>query len=1132
MCRRFICLATFILVSCLILAGTADAELVGWWKLDETSGNIAYDSSGNGNDGRLQGDPQWVEGQVGGALEFDGNGDYVDCGNAASLDIYGADAQVTIALWVKTPNVGQVHGSLVTKGEWKDGYSLLIKGEPRKLWAVDSDTTLSADPLTNDQWYHVAVTTDGATGEVRFYINGQLSGVRTKNSSGIGQTGMPVNIAREQRGGGRWNFNGMIDDVRIYNRVQTQEEIQAIVRGEAYPFASSPTPADGDIHVDPWVTLSWSPGDFAVSHDVYLGENFDDVNEGTGDTFRGNQIDTYFFVGFPGFPYPGGLVSGTTYYWRIDEVNNANAASPWKGDVWSFIVPPKKAHSPEPADEATFVDPYGTLGWVAGWDAVAHYVYFGDDYDTVLNAAGGTAQAGATYNPGDLEFMKTYYWRVDEFDGASTYTGNVWSFMTGPAFTDPDLRGWWKFDEGRGSVAFDWSGYSNHGTLVGGLQWVAGNIESALQFDGTDDYIDLDDPAELQITGNITLAAWIKSEGVGGERNIIAKGYVFSPNGEIRLQLNGGNYNVGSLDADGQHEVSAGGADADINQWVHLAGTYDGSKWNIYRNGQLLNSAENGVGAVPVAVGWAIGSRGGDMIDQLFEGLIDDVRIYSRVLTQAEIAAIMAVSEASRPSPSNLAADVRHTATLRWRAGDLAASHEVYFGTDEDAVKNAVTTSPEYKGAMAIGSESYDPGKLAWATTYYWRIDEVNSLNPGSPWMGSVWSFTTGDFLVVDDFEDYDIGNNEIWWAWKDGLGYVAHNNEPGYPGNGTGSEVGDGSTGSYTEENIVNAGAQSMPYFYNNNKQGYACYSEAEKTLIDTRDWTEQGVAELSLWFRGYPASVGSFVEGPVGTFTMTASGADIWYQSDEFHYAYKVLTGPGSIVAKVVSVGDTDDWAKAGVMIRETLDADSKHAMMIVSQASGITFQRRSETSGDSAADDAVNITTPYWVKIERDLAGNFTAYSSANGSTWQMQGVSEPIQMGSNVYIGLAVTAHNTAATCEAVFTNVTTTGSVGTQWANQDVGIVSNDVEPLYVVIANSAGTPAVVIYDDPAATQIDTWTEWVIPLQVFADQGIDLTNVDRIAVGLGIRGNMTIPGGSGKMLFDDIRLYRPREAAEQ
>ena len=81
------------------------------------------------------------------------------------------------------------------------------------------------------------------------------------------------------------------------------------------------------------------------------------------------------------------------------------------------------------------------------------------------------------------------------------------------------------------------------------------------------------------------------------------------------------------------------------------------------------------------------------------------------------------------------------------------------------------------------------------------------------------------------------------------------------------------------------------------------------------------------------------------------------------------------------------------------------------------------------------------------------------------------------------------------------------------------------------MSNSTGTPAIVIHDDPAAANIDTWTEWVIPLQTFIDQGINLTNVNRIAVGLGTRGNMTIPGGKGKMYIDDIRLYQTREAAE-
>ena len=94
-----------------------------------------------------------------------------------------------------------------------------------------------------------------------------------------------------------------------------------------------------------------------------------------------------------------------------------------------------------------------------------------------------------------------------------------------------------------------------------------------------------------------------------------------------------------------------------------------------------------------------------------------------------------------------------------------------------------------------------------------------------------------------------------------------------------------------------------------------------------------------------------------------------------------------------------------------------------------------------------------------------------------------------------------------------------------------GDPNNSDEPLYVAVSNSAGTPAVVIHDDPAAATIETWTEWVIPLSAFADQGIVLTNVDGIAIGLGTQGNLTITGGSGKMYFDDIRLYRPRETAE-
>ncbi|MFC1795152.1 hypothetical protein ACFL3Q_16395, partial [Planctomycetota bacterium] len=433
---------------------------------------------------------------------------------------------------------------------------------------------------------------------------------------------------------------------------------------------------------------------------------------------------------------------------------------------------------------------------------------------------------------------------------------------------------------------------------------------------------------------------------------------------------------------------------------------------------------------------------------------------------------------------------------------------------------------------------SCSPAKLDWNTTYYWRIDEVNDLNPDSPWKGPVWSFTTADFMIVDDFESYDAYENQIWFSWHDGLGYGTPGTADYYAGNGTGAAVGDETTVSYTEETIVHSGNQSMPLSYDNNKQGFAMYSETELMLIAPRDWTEQGVTDLSLWFRGYPGSIGSFTEAPVGTYTTTGSGADIWNDADEFHYGFKMLTGPGSIVAKVLSVDNTDPWAKAGVMIRETLDAGSKFAAVFITPGNGCRYQARMDTDIDATSDTSVAtaeqiaITAPYWVKLERDVAGNFRGYYSANGSTWQqMSWNPRNISMSSNVYIGLAVTSHNTGAICEAVFSNVTITGTVGTQWANQDIGIPSNDTEPMYIAVSNSTGTPAVVYHDDPAAATIDTWTEWVIPLQAFADQGITLTDVDKIAIGLGNKGNMTTAGGSGKMFFDDIRLYRPRDAAE-
>ncbi|MHC4206377.1 MAG: carbohydrate binding domain-containing protein, partial [Planctomycetota bacterium] len=395
-------------------------------------------------------------------------------------------------------------------------------------------------------------------------------------------------------------------------------------------------------------------------------------------------------------------------------------------------------------------------------------------------------------------------------------------------------------------------------------------------------------------------------------------------------------------------------------------------------------------------------------------------------------------------------------------------------------------------------------------------------------WEGEIWSFSTVEGFVVDDFEDYS-ADVPIWESWLDGLGFGSPGTPDFNPGNGTGSAVGDDTTGSTTEETIVNSGRQSMPFFYDNNKQGSANYSETEHTLDQTGNWTERGVTELSLWFRGYPASVGSFVEAPAGTFTMTGSGADIWavdgVEADEFHFAYKMLNGAGSIIVKVESVQNTNEWAKAGVMIRETLDPGSAHATVVITPEQGVSFQRRFVTAGTSTDETTGGITAPHWVKIERSMSGTFTASHSTNGTTWQPLGTPQNIQMNANVHVGLALTAHDPALTCEAVFSNITMTGAVTGQWVNQDIGIASNDPEPMYVALADSTGALGVVAHEDPAATQIDTWIQWSIDLTEFGDQGVDLTGIQKMLIGVGDRTN-PITGGSGKMYFDDIMVGNP------
>ena len=708
--RKMIHLVALILVLSMAPTGTTQAELVGRWRFDEGSGTTAYDSSGKGNDGVLVGGATWATGRFGGGLELDGTSGYVSV-----PDFELTTNAITFAIWVNGWKAG----------DWAPLISSRVVGQCemifsnddtlRYVWNNDSSDTwgwTGGPVIPEDTWTMLAVTIDPDRAVAYVYTDADGLTSATNEIPHIEETVGALQIG--------WSYGnrfvrGIIDEAAVYDHALSEDEIMAVVKGEGLPHAIGPKPADGSLHLDTWVTLNWRAGDYAVSHDIYLGDNHEAVSNATvsSDEFRGNQIETFFVAGFPGFPYPDGLAPGTTYYWRIDEVNEANPESPWKGDVWSFSIPPKTAYYPDPADGTEIADQNSvTLSWTPGFGAILHTIYFGDDYDQVNNATGGTPVGTASYNPGVLEREKVYYWRVDEFDAALTYKGNVWSFTT------------------------------------------------------------------------------------------------------------------------------------------------------------------------PGAVGG--------------------------------------------PQPVHGAADVQMNAILGWTPADSAASHQLYFGTDKEAVRIASAGSPEDKGSVALGAESYNPGLLEAETTYYWRVDEVD--DQGDTARGPIWIFTTGAFLLVDDFESYtddDAAGQAIWQTWIDGFGIPDNGAQVGYL------------MPPYAEQTIVHGGDQSMPLLYTN--EAGVTNSEATMTLTAPRDWTEGGVAELSLWFRG------------------------------------------------------------------------------------------------DSA------------------------------------------------------------------------------------------NAAEPLYVAVSNSAGAPAVATYEDSSAATTRSWTQWQVPLQALTDQGINLTNIDKIAIGLGSQGGAAV-GGSGTLYVDDIRLY--------
>jgi regulation of enolase protein 1 (concanavalin A-like superfamily) len=418
-----------------------------------------------------------------------------------------------------------------------------------------------------------------------------------------------------------------------------------------------------------------------------------------------------------------------------------------------------------------------------------------------------------------------------------------------------------------------------------------------------------------------------------------------------------------------------------------------------------------------------------------------------------------------------------------------------------------------------VAGATFAPSNIEFGTTYYWMVDAINPADANPVWSSDIWSFSTQEYALIEGFETYtdDIDAGQaIFDTWLDG--WV----------NNTGSTVGY-LQAPFAEKVIVRSGGQSMPLQYDNADSPF--YSEAERVFDSPQNWTGNGADTLVLHIRG---NAPDFKETADGQIIMSAIGSDIWGTADQFRFAYRNLSGNGSIVVRVDSLGRSVEWAKAGVMIRETLEAGSKHAFVAVTPepSHGVSFQRRPVAGQDSANTDVADIAMPHWVKLTR--TGNvFTAQQSADGVTWIDITVSPALEIGmaANVYIGLALTSHSTSATTAAEFSNLSMTGNVTGQWQTAEIGVaqpVGNSAEPMYVRIEDNTGKSVTVVNADEAVTARPMWQAWTIPYSDLA--GVNLSRIQKMAIGVGSK-TSPAAGGTGTVYVDDIGFGRPAAVGE-
>ncbi len=665
------------------------SSLVACLPFDEGAGGLAADVSGFGRNGTLINGAGWGTGNIAAAVDLDGTDDYV----ALTPGVVSGLNDFTIAVWVN-PDVNATWARAWDFGTDNTNYMFLAPAGTSgvrfaiRTPAVAEQIVDTGSVLPPNTWSHVAVTLSGNTATL--YINGAVAG--TNNAVSLRPSSLGVTtqnwIGRSQYADPY--FNGRIDDLRIYNRALIPAEL-ARLRGLSSPFApASLTGRPGGSQA----LLNWAPSIGATSYKVKRASS-------SGGTY--SLIATVNAAGYT----DTGLSNGSSYFYVVS-AQNAAGQSP---DSPEAAVTPAPV-APAPPEAPANLYPYEVsaqvkLSWAASAGASAYKVKRGTSSSgpfTEIGTAGTTTFTDATALSGT-----TYYYVVSALGSGGAESGNSNQTSATASAGLPLLS--LKMDEATGTLAADDSGNGLDATLVNGPTHVAGRLDRAINFDGTNDHATL--PAGVVSTVNdCTVSAWVRASATSTWARIFDFGNGTTNYMVLTTKAPTGNPRFVIRTPDSGEQIIESSVALPLNAWTHVAITISGNTGTMYLNGVVVGG--NGVmNLKPSSLGSTTQNYLGrsQFADPYFAGMIDEFQIRDRALSAAEIADLAAPPNA----PSGLNATAGSSSVgLSWNSVGGATGY---------TVKRSTTNGGPYAVvASKLAASSYNDAGLTPGTTYYYVV--------------------------------------------------------------------------------------------------------------------------------------------------------------------------------------------------------------------------------------------------------------------------------------------------------------------------------------------------------------------------------------------------------------------------